>query len=78
MPKPKHAMQPARSVIDKFGGCRPLSRVLAIHPSTISRWTTSAAVKGTDGRIPQKYWGRIVMAAQDRGFTLTSSDLAGM
>jgi len=52
--------------------------VLRIHPSTISRWTTSAAVKGTDGRIPQKYWGRIIMAAQDQGFTLTASDLAGM
>lgn len=78
MAKPKHAMQPARSVVDKFGGCRQLARILTIHPSTISRWTSSAAVKGTDGRIPQKYWGRIIVAAQDQGFTVTANDLAGM
>lgn len=74
----KHVMQPARRVVDLFGGCRSLARALSIHPSTISRWTASGAVKGTDGRIPQKYWGRIVMAAQDQGFTITVNDLAGM
>lgn len=78
MANSKHAMQPARRVVDLFGGCRKLARALAIHPSTISRWTASGAVKGTDGRIPQKYWGRIVMAAQDQGFTVTVNDLAGM
>jgi hypothetical protein len=78
MANPKHLMQPARDVVDKFGGCRQLARVLRIHPSTISRWTASAAVKGTNGRIPQKYWGPIIMAAQDRGFSLSVNDLAGM
>ena len=78
MPNPKHAMQPARAVIDRFGGCRPLARVLDINPSTISRWTTSTARSGTNGRIPQKYWGQICMAAQDQGFTVTVNDLAGM
>jgi hypothetical protein len=74
----KHVMQPARRVVDLFGGCRSLARALSIHPSTISRWTASAAVKGTDGYIPQKYWGRIIVAAQDQGFTITVNDLAGM
>lgn len=78
MAKPKHLMQPARSVVDRFGGGRTLARVLSINPSTISRWTASAASKGTGGSIPQKYWGRIIVAAQDRGFTLTANDLAGM
>jgi transposase len=76
--KAKHAMRPARVVVDKFGGCRKLARTLAISPSTVSRWMTSAANKGTDGRIPQKYWGHIIVAAQDEGFTLTVNDLAGL
>lgn len=78
MANPKHSMQPARKVVDLFGGCRKLARVLAINPSTISRWTASSAVKGTNGHIPQKYWGRIIVAAQDEGFTVTVNDLAGM
>lgn len=78
MPKPKHAMQPARHVVDRFGGCRKLARILSINPSTVSRWTASAAKKGSDGQIPQKYWGRIIVAAQDQGFTLTVNELAGM
>lgn len=76
--KAKHAMQPARRVVDQFGGCRKLARTLTISPSTVSRWMTSAAAKGTDGRIPQKYWGTIIVAAQDSGFTITVNDLAGM
>lgn len=78
MPKPKHVMQPARQVVDRFGGCRELARILAVNPSTVSRWTASAARKGTDGRIPQKYWGRILVAAQNHGFTMTVNELAGM
>jgi hypothetical protein len=74
----KHVMQPARRVVDLFGGCRKLARCLSIHPSTISRWTASKAVRGTGGCIPQQYWGSIIMAAQDKGFTITVNDLAGM
>lgn len=74
----KHTMQPARCVIDKFGGCRSLARALDVNPSTISRWTTSAARRGTDGRIPQKYWGRLIVIAQDQGFTLTVNDLVAL
>ena len=74
----KHSLQPAHQVITRFGGCRPLARVLAVHPSTISRWATPSFAKGTDGRIPQRYWGRLIVAAQERGISLTVNHLAGM
>jgi len=74
----KHNAQPARSVVDSFGGCRKLAGILNLNPGTVSRWTTSAAANGTGGRIPQKYWGPLIVAAQDQGHTLTVFDLSGM
>jgi hypothetical protein len=76
--KIKHTAQPARGVVDSFGGCRALAAILKLNPGTVSRWTTSAAFKGTGGKIPQKYWGALIVAAQDKGFTLTVFDLSGM
>ena len=75
MPKQKHFMNPAAHIVEQMGGCRPLAKALEINPSTISRWMTSSVKKGTDGRIPQKYWGPIIIAAQNLGKTITPQDL---
>lgn len=74
MTKPKHFLQPARKVIDAFGGCRATARALDISPSTVSRWTTPTLMRGTGGRIPQRYWKTILATTK----TLSLTDLAGM
>lgn len=76
--KMKHAMQPARAVVEKLGGCRSVARTLKLSPSTISRWMTASEAKGTGGRIPQKYWAQILDAAASAGKPMDVKDLAGM
>lgn len=74
----KHSMQPARHIVDLFGGCRALGRTLGISASTVSRWTTAKENDGTGGRIPQKYWDDIVANAKRAGKTITANDLASL
>lgn len=78
MPRQKHFMQPAVDVIKQFGGCRSLAKALEISPSTISRWATSSVNKGTNGKIPQKYWSEIMVAGQKIGKPISLSDLSGL
>ena len=77
MAKQIHTLEPASKIVSIFGGCRALALTLKVCPSTISRWSTSNEQRGTDGKIPQKYWGQIMVAAQDIGKTVTLSDLSG-
>lgn len=76
--KTKHAMQPARRVVDRIGGCREIARLLDISPSTVSRWMTPVEARGTGGRIPQKYWGTLLTLSGRRKLKLTIKDLAGL
>ncbi len=78
MGKHKHGAEPAIKIVALFGGCRALARLLELNPSTISRWTASTFHHGTNGRIPQKYWPRLIEAAEQRGMALTVNDLSGM
>lgn len=75
MARPKHALQPARGVIDLLGGCRPMARALDISPSTITRWASPAGCKG---RIPQRYWNELLALARSRGLALSLHDLHGV
>jgi hypothetical protein len=68
-------MRPADIVITKFGGVRPLARLLRKDPSTIHRWRMPAAKGGLDGRVPSSAQLRLIDLAKERGLTLTAEDL---
>jgi len=73
--KIKHDQQPARYVVERLGGCRQVARILDIHPSTISRWMTPTNAKGTGGRIPQKYWSKLLNYSRGTGLDIQTADL---
>lgn len=66
---------PADVVISKFGGVRPLARLLEKDPSTIHRWRMPAARGGLDGRVPSVAQQRLLELARERGISLTADEL---
>ena len=58
----------AVSIIEKFGGIRPMARKTNTPPSTIQRWAES-------GVIPKaKTQARVLQAAQKHGIDLSVAD----
>lgn len=68
-------MTPADTVISRFGGVRPLARLLGKDPSTIHRWKQPAEKGGLDGRVPSAVQVRLLELAREQGVELTPSDL---
>lgn len=63
-------MEPASSVIGILGGPAKVSRLLSIHPVTVSKWKRPREVGGTGGRIPQRHWPALLCAAKESGLDL--------
>ncbi len=68
-------MTPADIVISRFGGVRPLARLLGKDPSTIHRWKQPAEKGGLDGRVPSAVQVRLLALAREQGVELTPTDL---
>lgn len=68
-------MTPADIVITRFGGVRPLARLLEKDPSTIHRWRQPADKGGLDGRVPSSAQVRLLELAREKGVELTPADL---
>jgi transposase len=74
----REAKSPAQAVIDAFGSNAEVSRILDVSKSTITRWGYDKANKGTNGRVPQKYWPLLLATAKKRKIKLNVRDLAGI
>lgn len=68
-------MAPADIVISRFGGVRPLARLLGRDPSTIHRWRMPASKGGLDGRVPSSTQVRVLELAKEQGVALTADEL---
>jgi transposase-like protein len=68
-------MKPADIVISRFGGVRPLARLLGKDPSTIHRWKQPADKGGLDGRVPSSAQTKLLELAREKGVTLTPAEL---
>jgi hypothetical protein len=66
---------PADIVIYRFGGVRPLARLLGKDPSTIHRWKQPAKRGGLDGRVPSAVQVRLLDLAREMGVELSPADL---
>lgn len=78
MRKPIHSAYPAISIVLRLGGCRAVARLVGVSPSAVSRWCTPQALGGTGGRIPQRYWVRLMTQAAERGVALDAQALSGL
>jgi hypothetical protein len=67
-------MEPAQTIIKKFGGPSALADLLGIHRTRVSAWQRSRDSDGTDGRIPQKHHDRLMKLAGEQGFVLRPAD----
>lgn len=76
--KQKNKLDPARTVIAKFGGVRPTARILQISPSAVSRWMLPRNLKGTNGAIPLKHWQNLINYAKQEKVTLAVSELSNI
>lgn len=55
-------------IISKFGGARPLARLLDFPPTTVGNWKIRNS-------IPAKYQATILKAAQKQGLNIGPEDL---
>lgn len=77
MPEKPH-FEPAYSIIARFGSAAEVARILELDKSTVSRWTMAKAQRGTEGKIPRKYWEPLLTAAKDRRVRLSLTELVAL
>lgn len=68
-------MTPAKIVIDRFGGVRPLARLMGLTPGTVCRWALPKSHRGSDGFIPARHHRRLLDLAKEHGKWLTLDEL---
>lgn len=67
-------MEPAQTIIRKFGGPTAMANLLGIHRTRISSWQRAKSRGGTDGLIPQSYHRRLLDYARSKGIALSADD----
>lgn len=70
-------LEPAHTVIARFGGSGPLARRLGLDRSAVHRWALPRARTGTGGLIPSRYHRRLLELAAAEGIALSALDLIG-
>lgn len=71
-------LDPAQTVLSRFGGAGPLSRRLGLDRSSVHRWALPKARGGCGGLVPAKYHQRLLALAASNGVRLTPADLIGV
>ena len=70
-------IEPANTILTRFGGAGPLSRRLGLDRSAVHRWALPRSRGGSDGLVPAKYHQRLLAMATAEGIALTAADLIG-
>lgn len=66
---------PADIVIERFGGCRAVARVLDVDHSWVVRWRKPKREGGTAGLVPVSHQRVLLEEAEKRGIELTAVEL---
>jgi hypothetical protein len=67
-------MEPATTIVKKFGGPRVLAELLRVHRSRVYAWMRSKEEDGTGGLIPQRYHPKLLQCAKLQGIKLKAED----
>ena len=68
-------MEPAATIVTKFGGPSKLASIVGVHRTRVSNWTRSKEAGGSGGRIPQAHHRAILAASREQGLGITAEDL---
>jgi hypothetical protein len=71
-------LNPAANVVQALGGVRATARIVDCSPGAVSRWMMTRDKRGTEGRVPQKHWEKILRHARSNKVKVTLKDLAGL
>ena len=69
--------EPALTILARFGGAGPLSRLLGLDRSAVHRWALPKARGGSAGLVPAKHHLRLLALASAQGVPLSAADLVG-
>jgi hypothetical protein len=71
------ALEPASSIIARFGGPDKVQEVTGASRTRVYRWTQSKERGGTDGIIPMLPARKLLQHARENGIAVTGEDLIG-
>lgn len=71
-------IDPAATVLARFGGAGPLAQLLRLDRSAVHRWALPKHRGGSGGLIPARHHQRLLALAAQRGIALTAADLIGV
>ena len=64
-------MEPAQSIISKFGSARAVAKIVGVHRTRIHAWKRPKDRGGTGGSIPMGHAEKLLDAAKERGIDLS-------
>lgn len=67
-------MEPAQSIIHKFGGPSAVAEIVGVHRTRVSNWQRSKEAGGTGGRIPQDHHRPLLDYARAHAIDLRAED----
>ena len=70
-------LEPAATVLARFGGSGPLAQLLRLDRSTVHRWALPRDRSGSGGLIPARHHQRLLVLAAAEGIPLSAADLVG-
>lgn len=68
-------MTPAETVVHAFGGFNEVAKIVGTRRHTVYRWLWPKEKGGTAGRVPQRYFHRLLAKAEMLGLQLTVEHL---
>ncbi len=70
-------VDPAATVLARFGGAGPLAQLLRLDRSAVHRWALPKQRGGSGGLIPARHHQRLLTLAAANGIALSAADLVG-
>ena len=67
-------MEPANTIIARFGGPAEVAGITGVHRTRVYGWTWPRHKGGTGGLIPQTHIPKLLQAAEARGIQLDGND----
>jgi hypothetical protein len=70
----RYELEPANTIIRRFGGLKPVAKIVGVSPHSVMRWRYPRHKKGTGGAVPHWHQGKLLIAAKDLGIDLSPAE----
>lgn len=74
----QHALEPASSIIRRFGGADRVQQITGASRTRVYRWTQPKGAGGTDGFIPIEHARKLLKVALAENIPVTADDFFGV